>query len=253
MPAALIINPNTSLSMSAGIQVTAQRVFHPLWTFQVVNAPSGPESLESWRDYQLAGAAVLPVIQEHEGVDGVVLACFGDPGLFALKEISPVPVIGIAEASISLALLLGGKFGILAAMRRAVGLMDSMVQTYGVQARYAGTTPLDMRVLDFEADHAGTLAALEKAGRSLVERGADTMLLGCAGLTSYSAELSERVPLTIIDPVEAGCRMLRTVVEAGLNTSHMGIYSRPVAQRMNNLEHSFSDEMRNYLKTWEAD
>lgn len=239
--------------MSEGITQTAVRVFKPPWQYQVVNAPAGPESLESWRDYQLAGTAILPLIADFNDVDGIVLACFGDPGLYALKEISPVPVIGIAEASISLALLSGGKFGILAAMRRAVGLMDSMVRTYGIEARYAGTVALDMRVLNFEEDRQGTLAALVKASTLLVERGADVALLGCAGLTGYTAELVEQVPLTVIDPVEAGCRMLKTVVESGLTTSHGGLYSKPAPQKMKHLDQIFTAKMQAFLKTWETD
>ncbi len=253
MPTALVINPNTSAAMSAGIRITAEKVFRPPWTCRVVNAPAGAESLESWRDYQLAGAAILPLLKDHPDVDGVVLACFGDPGLYALKEIAPVPVIGIAEASISLALLLGGKFGILAAMQRAAGLMDALVRTYGLEARYAGTVPLNMRVLNFEEDFPGTLAALIRAGQALAARDADVLILGCAGLTGYTSRLVETVPLAVIDPVEAGCRMLQTVVEAGLNTSHSGLYSPPARQSMQSLERLFSAEMSAYLKSWEAD
>ena len=253
MPTALVINPNTSEKMSDGIRAIAAQVFESPWEFRVVNAPAGPESLESWRDYQLAGAAILPLLKEHNDVAGVVLACFGDPGLYALKEISPVPVVGIAEAAITLALLLGGKFGILAAMKRATGLMDAMVRMYGLEARYAGTAPLDIRVLDLEGDHQGTLAALERVSLALITRGADVLLLGCAGLTGFTCELMQRVPMTIIDPVEAGCRMLKTVVEMTLNTSHIGLFSQPAAQRMHGLPRAFSPEMAAYLKTWESE
>jgi len=251
MPIALIINPNTSLSMTAGIQDTVKQIFSPPWSYRVVNAPAGPESLESWRDYQLAGVTVMPLLEEHKDVDGVVLACFGDPGLFALKEISSVPVIGIAEASISLALLLGGKFGILAAMKRAISLMDSMVGTYGLWSRYAGTVALDMRVLNLEQDHQGTLAVLERASSDLAARDADVLLLGCAGLTGFSRDLTQMVPVTTIDPVEAGCRMLKTVVEMGLDVGHLGLYSRPAPQPMNNLQQFFSPGAIKTLKTWE--
>lgn len=251
MPTALVINPNTSEKMSEGIRAIAAHVFLSPWEFRVVNAPAGPESLESWRDYQLAGVTILPLLKEHSDVDGVVLACFGDPGLYALKEVSAVPVVGIAEAAFSLALLLGGKFGILAAMNRAAGLMDALVRMYGLEARYAGTAALDMRVLDLEEDHLGTLAVLERVGKELHTRGADVLLLGCAGLTGFTHELTQRVPVTVIDPVEAGCRMLKIAVEMGLNTSHSGLFSLPAAQRMNGLPSAFSPEMVAYLKTWE--
>ncbi|MDX1378735.1 MAG: aspartate/glutamate racemase family protein, partial [Anaerolineales bacterium] len=130
MPKALVINPNTSEEMTAEIRETAMRVFREPWKCEVVIAPAGPESLESWTDYHLASICVLPLVESLQTkADGIVLACFGDPGLYFLKEYCDVPVIGIAEASMSLAILLGAKFGILAGMSRAVELMDSMVRT----------------------------------------------------------------------------------------------------------------------------
>jgi allantoin racemase len=148
----------------------------------------------------------------------------------------------------SVALLLGARFGILAGMRRAVELMDSMVRTYGLEARYAGTASLDMRVLDFEKNRAQTLSVLEQTSRQLRSRGAEVLLLGCAGLTSFVDELQARVSMPVIDPVEAGCRMLQVLCDSGLQTSHIGLFSKPAPQRMNHLERLFSEEMREVLK-----
>jgi allantoin racemase len=248
MPKALLINPNTSQAMTAEIERTAQRVFQLPWSSIVSAAPAGPESLESWSDYALASVTVLPLLAEHADVDGVVLACFGDPGLYPLKEAFDKPVVGIAEASMSLALMVGNRFGILAGMRRAVELMDSMVRTYGLEARYAGTESLDMRVLDFDKDRAATLAVLETVSQKLRARGAEVLLLGCAGLTGFVDDLQQRVEMPVIDPVEAGCRMLQTVCEARLNTSHIGLYSKPAPQNMQQLERLFSPELSGILR-----
>ena len=248
MPKALVINPNTSPEMTAEIESTAKRVFETPWTCEVVSAPAGPESLESWTDYHLASVAVLPVLEDHPDMDGIVLACFGDPGLYVLKETCDVPVIGIAEASMSLALLLGAKFGILAGMLRAVELMDSMVRTYGLESRYAGTASLDMRVLDFESNREATLSVLEEASRKLRARGAEVLLLGCAGLTGFVDDLQNRVEMPVIDPVEAGCRLLKTIVKGVLNTSHIGLYNPPAPQRMQHMGVVFSEEMAKVLK-----
>ena len=253
MPRALVVNPNTSAAMTAGIRATAERAFQPPWSCVVAHAPAGPESLESWRDYHLSSVCVLPLLRDHPDVDGILLACFGDPGLYLLKEIAAVPVVGIAEASMSLALLLGAKFGILAGMRRAVELMDSMVCTCGLESRYAGTWPLDMRVLDFEKRRAETLDAMEQAGGALRERGADVLLLGCAGLTGFVPDLEARIHVTVVDPVEAGCRLLQAVVDSGLRVSHAGIYARPAPQRMNDLESLFNAGMVGLLKEWEQE
>jgi allantoin racemase len=251
MPRALVVNPNTSASMTNDIERTAVRVFTPPWSYVVAGAPAGPESLESWRDYALAAVDALPLLDTHNDCDGVVLSCFGDPGLYGLKELAQVPVVGIAEASMSMALLVGGKFGILAGMDRAKPLMDSMVRTYGLEARYAGTESLSMRVLDFDRDRAATLDRLAATCSRLVGKGADVVLLGCAGLSGYQDELMSRVPILAIDPVEAGCRMLKAIVEGGLRTSRGGLYAKPAPQRMNDLERLYTPDMIHILKEWE--
>jgi allantoin racemase len=230
--------------MTAEIEETATRVFQTPWECEVQAAPAGPESLESWTDYYLASVCVLPLIESFNAeVDGIVLACFGDPGLYLLKEYCEVPVIGIAEASMSLAILLGAKFGILAGMRRAVELMDSMVRTYGLEARYAGTESLNMRVLDFEKDHEKTLEKLASTSLKLRESGAEVLLLGCAGLTNFVDALQKKVEMPVIDPVEAGCRVLQTVHASRLGTSHIGLFSSPAPQKMNHLGKLFTDDM----------
>jgi len=244
MPKALVINPNTSQSMTAEIEETAVRVFQAPWECEVLAAPAGPESLESWTDYHLASVCVLPLVESYQAeVNGILLACFGDPGLYLLKEYCEVPVIGIAEASMSIAILLGAKFGILAGMRRAAELMDSMVRTYGMEARYAGTESLEMRVLDFDKDREKTLERLASTSLKLRERGAEVLLLGCAGLTNFVDALQEKVEMPVIDPVEAGCRVLQTVHASGLDTSHIGLFNSPAPQRMNRLETGFTEDM----------
>ncbi len=251
MPRALVVNPNTSAAMSEEIRRTAEPVFSAPWSCQVVNAPGGPESLESWRDYALASVAVMPLVEDPQGAAGVLLACFGDPGLPALKEICPVPVVGIAEAAMSLALLVGGRFGILAGMDRAVSLMDALVRGVGLEPRYAGTESVGMRVLELDADRARALDALEAASGRLVRRGAEVLLLGCAGLTGFRQELSSRLGTVVIDPVEAGCRLLRAVVEAGLPTARSGWYARPAPQRMNRPQEPFGPRLLEILRRWE--
>lgn len=244
MPKALVLNPNTSQRMTAEIRETATRIFQIPWECEVLSAPAGPESLESWTDYQLASVCVLPLVESYQAnANGIVLACFGDPGLYQLKEYCEVPVIGIAEASMSLSILLGAKFGILAGMRRAVELMDSMVRTYGLEARYAGTESLDMRVLEFEKHRETTLDRLKATSLKLRERGAEVLLLGCAGLTNFIDDLQNRVDMPVIDPVEAGCQVLKTIHASGLQTSHIGLFSYPAVQKMNHLSNLFTDDM----------
>jgi allantoin racemase len=250
MPRALIVNPNTSQAMSEEIRLAAEPIFVPPWSCRVVNAPGGPESLESWRDYAIASVATMPLLEERPPADGIVLACFGDPGLPALKEMADVPVVGIAEAAMAMALLVGGKFGILAGTVRAVALMDALVRSYGLEARYAGTESLGMRVLDLGANRPATLRALAGAAGRLVSRGADVLVLGCAGLGAFRSELAREVPLAVVDPVDAGCRALRALVEGGLSTARAGLYARPLPQRMHRLEEVLAPGTSRFLERW---
>ena len=107
-------------------------------------------------------------------------------------------------------------------------------------------------MLDLSADHAKTLGLLASAAARLVRQGAEVLLLGCAGLTAFREELAAEVGAVVIDPVEAGCRMLRALVEGGLGTSRAGLYARPAAQRMHHLEDLFAPAMRRYLEGWES-
>ena len=106
MPKALVINPNTSEAMTAEIARTARQFSSPPGPASSAPRQRGRSRSNPGRIIALAGLTVLPLLQEHPDADGVVLACFGDPGLYLLKRCS-VPVVGIAEAAMSLALLLG--------------------------------------------------------------------------------------------------------------------------------------------------
>ena len=235
---------------SQAAATTVYVILRAVDNLKTILAPILPHTAQQLHEYlgydgQISGTQHVEEYQEK--ADGIVLACFGDPGLYLLKEYCDVPVIGIAEASMSLAILLGAKFGILAGMRRAVELMDSMVRTYGLEARYAGTESLEMRVLDFEKKPEKTLDRLEKTSLVLRERGAEVLLLGCAGLTGFVDDLQKKVDMPVIDPVEAGCQVLKTIHASGLNTSHIGLFSHPAPQKMNQLGELFTEDMSKVL------
>lgn len=122
----LVVNPNTSEAMTEDIRDTVERVRSPDTTVTVTSLDFGPESLESFYDYTLASFGLCRLLEkEKDTYDGVLIACYGDPGLYAAKEICDCPVLGIAETSIALSLLMGGRFSILAASEKAVPMMET--------------------------------------------------------------------------------------------------------------------------------
>lgn len=236
MPSALVINPNTSDWMTESIRATADRIFVDPWTSRTAQVEGGPETIDSWIDTSVATIAMLPLIEQNPDVDGVVIACFGDPGIYSFREIANWPVVGIAEAGALTACMVGFRFGILGASSKDVPWMESMLEGYGLAGRCAGVEPINLSVSATGEDAEATLEALADASRRLRVRGAESVILGCGGWGRYREQLEKMTEMPVIDPVAAGCWQLRSLVEMELTSSRVGMYSKPEPKRMVNLE-----------------
>lgn len=223
----LVINPNTSEAMTADVRATVDRIKRPDVDAQTVHPAYGSESLESAYDTAIATNAMIDLLTGKEAeYDGVLIACFGDPGHDALKEMLDGAVMGIAEASIATALMLGNKYSILAAGERAVPLMENMVTGYGLKERLASVECLGMSVTAVEEQKEEATEKLTQAAERAARKGADVMILGCAGMTTLKSEVEKRTGMLILDPVETGYAMLEAIVCRGLKVSHSGLYAR---------------------------
>ena len=218
----LVVNPNTSDAMTEGIRETIDLVRMPGVEVEIAGVDFGPETLESFYDYTLAGFALCRYLENaKEKYDGVMIACFGDPGLYAVKEICQCPVLGIAETSMAVALLLGSRFAILAASEKAVSMMDNMVDQYGMEYRY-------------EENSEKTIQRLIEQGREAIKRGAEVLILGCAGMTGYHEPVSKALGVPVLDPVEVTFLQLEMLARGKIETSKAGLYKAPDAKKMKN-------------------
>ena len=224
----LIINPNTSKEMTLDIEKTINKCKSKNIDAFVQHPDFGPESLESFYDYSLATFGTIRFIEkEKENYDGILIACFGDPGLYAIKEMVNYPVIGIAEASISISNLLGQKFAILVALDKAVSLMKDMVRQYGMEDRCAAIEPLNISVLDIEKNKEQNIKKLIDVSKIAIEKGAEVLILGCAGMTGMHKEIERTLNIPVIDPVECGYKVLEMMVLSKFNISKKGLYMTP--------------------------
>lgn len=226
----LIINPNSSEKMTADIRKSSQYAVDDEFDIEVISMKEVPEALESFNDYTLAGAEICKYISVHQSngsldADGILVSCVGDPGLFGAKEISKVPVIGVAEASLSTALLLGGKFSILAASEKAKPMMEWMVLGYGLNDRMASVETLSCNIDEFINDKEKLCNLLRTSCRTAQANGADVLVLGCAGMTMISDQLENISSIPIIDPVKAGIENLKGIIRANFKVSKSGLYA----------------------------
>lgn len=247
MPTALVINPNTTPEMTHKIRERAAPVFPPPWQLRVVQPPGGAESIESWFESYLSAVAMLPLLKEHPDVDGIVLACFGDPGLFAFREIVRVPVVGIAEASFLTACMVGLKFGVIVGSAKDAACLEDFLWSLGLHRRCAGFEWIDMAVLEMASDRKDTLARLVEAAQGLKRKGAESAILGCANLGDFREDLERGSRIPVIDPIETACWQLRALVEMGLKTSRAAMFETPGRKKLADLEKVLSPELARWL------
>ncbi|GAA4176939.1 aspartate/glutamate racemase family protein [Gryllotalpicola koreensis] len=224
------INPNTTESMTAAIGRAARAAASAGTTVTAVGPVMGPASIESHYDEALAVPGLLTEIGrgEADGVDGYVLACFGDPGLDAARELASGPVVGIAEAAMHVATLLGRHFSIVTTLPRTIGRAEELAERYGFRTACAGIHAVDIPVL--ELDLPGSDARRETTAecrRALAADGSDVIVLGCAGMADFCAEVSAELGVPVIDGVAAATRLVESLVALGLSTSRRGEYAKP--------------------------
>jgi len=232
----MVLNPNTSAVITERISGVVHALARPETQVQVMSIPHGPEALESFYDEALAVPYALEVVKEAEaqGYDAVVLAAFCDPGIEALKEISSIPVYGLEEASFSVALLLGNRFGILTEKKSKEAVKAREVRKHGLESRFASVRALNMGVLEIAADpQRAKQTAIGLARRMMEEDGAEVIIMGCASMAGYSQDLERELNIPILDPVAVTFKLAEGLGELGLRHSKVGLYSKPLPKKIN--------------------
>ena len=225
----LVINPNTTEEMTAEIDEQARRYAREGTAIETVSPAFGPRSIECHYEEAVSALAMLETIGEQaNGFDGIVIACYGDPGLFAAREISPVPVVGIAEASLLTACTVAHRFSILAVMPRAVPLMHDLARLHGVESRLASVRATPLTVLDCVTDPSSVERELIRAGRTAVELdGAEALCLGCAGMGPLDKAVQAAVGVPVLDGVACAVKLIEGLVDYGLSTSRVAAFKEP--------------------------
>jgi len=231
----LVVNPNTTGSMTALIGECARAATSgPGVTVDAVNPAHGPVSIESHRDEALAAVNVVDVITSGEaaGYDGYVIACFGDPGLLAAREVASGPVVGIAEAAMRTAGYLGRSFSVVTTLARTVGHAWDIARQYGVGDLCAGIHACEIAVLDLETDPTARARIQQACKQALLDDGSDVIVLGCAGMADLCADLSAELGVPVIDGVAAATAEVEKLVRLGLRTSKHGEFAAPLPKEI---------------------
>lgn len=198
----LVINPNSSAAVTAAIDAAVAPLRLAGGPEIVVDRlRSGPPGIATQRD---ADSVILPLCDwvAQDPADAFVLACFSDPGLQSVRDSAKGrPVMGIAEWGLLRALTLGESFGIVALSPASVKRQARYVRQMGLGARYAGSWPVDASAED-TAGSAIRGRLTEAARRLVAERGADVLVLGCAGMASHRGAIEDAIGRPVIEPTQ---------------------------------------------------
>jgi allantoin racemase len=225
-----LINPNTTRAMTATIEDCARAVVGTDTSVTGITSEAGPESIESHYDEALSVPGVLQAVRrgERESVDGYVIACFGDPGLDAARELAAGPVIGIAEAAMHTASHLGRGFSVVTTLARTVGRAADLAERYGMQRFCRGVHACEIPVLDLDTDPNARKVITEACRGALESDGSDAVVLGCAGMADMCGPISVELGVPVVDGVTAATLTVQSLVRLGLATSKRGEYATPL-------------------------
>ena len=226
----MIINPNTSESMTDHIRKEAEKIKRPDTHLTVVCPDQGPETIESAYDEAYAVPPTLDLVKKanREGYDAVILACFSDPGLEAAKEISKIPVVGIEESTLHVAAMLGARFSIMTPRKQRIPSRTEHVFARGLGHFLASVRALDLSVADTDQYPEKTKQRVFEAAQKAVEEdGAEVIILGCAGMAGYASELEARLNIKVLDPTAVAVKIAEAMADLGLAHSKRAMFAYP--------------------------
>lgn len=228
----LVVNPNTTASMTDKIGAAARRVASAGTEIVAVNSANGPASIEGFYDEAMSLAGLLAVIRETPDFDAVVIACFDDTGLDAARCLTDKPVIGIGEAAYHMASMISNKFSVVTTLARSVPALEHNLHRYGLIARCARVRSSEVAVLELEhpgSDACNRISA--EIGRAIAEDRAEAIVLGCAGMADLADTLAKEHGLPVLDGVTCAIGLAEAMVKLRILTSRVGGYSPPPAHK----------------------
>jgi allantoin racemase len=228
----LVLNPNTSESITARLAASAQKAAAPGTVIIPLTAPRGVPYIATRAEAQIGGAIALEMLAEHHrDVDAAIIAAFGDPGLLGARELFDLPVVGMAEASMLTACMLGRRFAIVTFARALGAWYQDCVEVHGLGGRCASIRMLDgafASVADVQEEKEELL--VELANRAVTEDGADVVILGGAPLAGLAEKVKDRILVPVVDQMAAAVKQAEALVVLGARKAVAGTFRRPDAK-----------------------
>jgi allantoin racemase len=223
----LLINPNISTSVTDLIKAEALRVASPGVEIGAMTSPFGVAYIETRAEATVGAYAVLEMIaRHHHGYDAVIVAAYGDPGVLAAKEMMDKPVIGLTEATLAQAHLMGGRFSLVGISQRIGVWYRETVASYGFSDRFISYRGLEQQFSDVGLVQQERGEMLHQMCMTCVQEDqADSIILCGAPLAGLARAIEQRVPVPLIDGVGSAVRMAEALVRGPRFARSAGSYA----------------------------
>ncbi len=211
-----VINPNSTEAVTQGID----RAVEPLRLaggprIEALTLKEGPPGIQTQRDVD---GVITPLCKLVSALDAkaaaFVIACFSDPGMHSVREITKKPVLGIMESGILTALTLGQRFGVIAILPGSIPRHLRMINAMGVQSRLANERAVGLPVVEL-SDEKKTLGRMIEVAAALRDDGANSVVMGCAGMAQYRERVEREVGIPVVEPTQAATAMAIGRVRVG--------------------------------------
>lgn len=230
----LIVNVNTTVSMTEGIVAQARKIAAPGTEIVGLTPRFGAESVEGNFESYLCAVGVMDAVMRYDQpYDAVIQAGYGEHGREGLQELLEVPVVDITEAAASTAMFLGHKYSVVTTLDRAVPLIEDRLKLAGLDARCASVRASGMAVLELETQPGRAVETIVAQAEAAVrDDHAEVICLGCGGMAELEAKVRERTGVPVVDGVASAVTIAESLVRLGLGTSKVRTYAPPRPKRV---------------------
>ncbi|HUU78172.1 MAG TPA: aspartate/glutamate racemase family protein [candidate division Zixibacteria bacterium] len=218
----LIINPNSDLEMTKSIQTSAENFVQGDFEVVCLSTPNAPKFIETYEDATKAAPGMIELIRKNEKkFDAFVVACHCDPNLDTMKEITTKPIVGIGEASMKLASMLGHRFSVVSTAKHSIPNKEALIRKYHLQDLMAS-----VRAPERDTSNCTDEEKYLQAAKLAIEKDmAEVIVLGCAGMTGLDKKLQQKLGVPVLDGVICALIIASGLVKYEIATSKIRRYN----------------------------
>jgi allantoin racemase len=225
----LLLNPNTSEGVTKLLDQAARAASHAETQITSLTAKRGVPYIATRAEAVIGGGVALEILAEtHHEYDAAIIAAFGDPGLGGARELFPIPVVGLAEAGMLTACMLGRRFSIVTFARALTPWYEECVAWHGLRDRCGGINSLNhpFAAVD-EVQQEKEDLIVELANQAISRDKSDVVVLAGAPLAGLAARIADRVPVPVVDCVAASIKLAEALVALKPRKATAGTFKRP--------------------------